>query len=86
MSYRNRLAAAEGKPIKAGEKLCNELRKLIDTDTPALREQVIALQAELSEAEVSIATEEAAMNTVLYRLYGLTKGEIAMVEKDRVAA
>lgn len=68
---------------KAGERLCNELRKLRETDNSALREQVIALQAELSEAEASISTEEAAMNAVLYRLYALTKGEIALVEKDR---
>jgi hypothetical protein len=70
---------------KAGERLCNELRKLIDTDNAALREQIISLQAELSETEASISAGEAGMNAVLYRLYGLTKDEIALVEEDRPA-
>ncbi|HSC18361.1 MAG TPA: hypothetical protein VLC74_05555, partial [Rhizomicrobium sp.] len=68
---------------KAGEKLCNELRKLRDTDNPALREQVIALQSELSETEALIAAEEQGINAVLYRLYALNKAEIALVERDR---
>jgi len=70
---------------KAAERLCNELRKLIDTDNAALREQVISLQAELSQTEAAISAAEAGMNAVLYRLYALTKGEIALVEKDRLA-
>jgi hypothetical protein len=50
-----------------------------------LREQVISLQAELSQTEAAISAAEAGMNAVLYRLYALTKGEIALVEKDRLA-
>ncbi len=70
---------------KAGERLCSELRKLIDTDNAALREQVISLQAELSETEGSIAAEEGAINVALYRLYALTKAEIALVEEDHAS-
>lgn len=65
--------------------MCNELRKFIDTDNAALREQLISLQVELSETEGSTAAEEAAMNAALYRLYALTKAEIALVERDRPA-
>jgi methylase of polypeptide subunit release factors len=64
---------------KAGERLCNELRKLIDTDNAALRNQIMALQAELAETEGSIAAMEAEINGVLDRLYGLTEKEMALV-------
>ena len=70
------LAGEEG---NAGDRLHN----LIKTDNIALRDQLISLQVELSQTEGSVAVDEAATNIALYRLYALTKDEIALLEQDR---
>ncbi|MGH7088702.1 MAG: hypothetical protein ACREFQ_07350 [Stellaceae bacterium] len=62
-----------------GKKLANALRKLAVADNPAAVEQIIALEAGLSELEVEIARQEAEMEHVVNRLYGLTEAEIALL-------
>ena len=74
--------AAARKTAEERERFLEEVGR----EDPTLREQVMSLQVDLSQTEGSIAAEEAAMNQALYRLYALTKGEIALVEKDRLAA
>ena len=64
-----------------GKKLANALRKLVLADNPALVQQIIALEAELSELEGKIAREEAEMNAFINRLYGLTEAEARLIEK-----
>jgi hypothetical protein len=64
-----------------GKKLANALRKLVVADNPALVQQIIALEAELSKLEADIAGQEAAMNALINRLYGLTEAEVQMVAK-----
>ena len=57
----------------------NALRKLVVADNPALVQQIIALEADLSELETTIARQEAEMNTLIYALYGLTEDEARLV-------
>ncbi|MCV0394128.1 MAG: Eco57I restriction-modification methylase domain-containing protein [Rhizobiaceae bacterium] len=64
-----------------GKHLCDRLRKLVVTENKALIDQFIALQEELGKLEADIAAQEAEMNALTYRLYGLTKAEIALVER-----
>jgi len=63
-----------------GKKLANALRKLVVPDNPALVQQIIALEAELSDLEAKIEREEAEMNTVVNNLYGLTEAGARMIE------
>lgn len=65
-----------------GRRLANALCKLAVADNPAIVEQVIALERELSSLECDIARQEAGMNALVYRLYGLAQQEIALVEAD----
>ena len=62
-----------------GKKLAMALRKLVVADNPALVQQIVSLEAELSALEAKIAGQEAEMNTLVYQLYGLTEGERQMV-------
>lgn len=62
-----------------GKKLANALRRLVVADNPALVQQIIALEAELSALEARIAGQESEINALIYRLYGLTKAEAMMV-------
>lgn len=64
-----------------GRKLSVALRKLAAPDNPAVVQQVIALEAELSGLEVDIAAKEAEMNGLINRLYGLTEAERRLVVK-----
>ncbi len=64
-----------------GKKLANALRKLAVADNPALVKQIIALEEELSTLEADIARQEAEMNALINRLYGLTKSEAQLVAK-----
>jgi hypothetical protein len=65
-----------------GKKLANALRRLAVADNPAVVEQIIALERELSALEADIAGQEAEMNALVYRLYGLTQADIALVERE----
>jgi hypothetical protein len=64
-----------------GKKLANALRKLVVPDNPALVEQIIALEAELSKLEASIDEQEVEMNSLINRLCELTEADIRMVAK-----
>ncbi len=66
-----------------GKKLANALRKLPVADNPAAVHQIIALEHELSALEADIARKEAVLNSLIYRLYALTQGDIALIQKDR---
>lgn len=65
-----------------GKKLANALRKLAVADNPAVVQQIIALEQELSAIEAAIGRQEAEMNALVYRLYDLTEAEIALVGRD----
>lgn len=65
-----------------GKKLANAVRKLVVADNPALVQQIIELESELSALESSIARQEAEMNILINRLYGLTESEAQMVAKS----
>lgn len=62
-----------------GKKLANALRKLVVADNPALVQQIIALEGELSGLEINIARQETEMNDLINCLYGLTEAETQMV-------
>lgn len=62
-----------------GKKLCNALRKLADTDNKALIDQIISRQKELAALEAEIEKDEAEINELTFKLYGLTDEETAMV-------
>lgn len=68
------------KPKTKGKKLADVLRKVGVTDNAALRDQIIQRQQELSALDVEIAETEASLNQIVYRLYGLTPEQIALVE------
>jgi len=64
-----------------GKKLSNALRKLVVSDNPDIVQQIIALEAELSRFETNISCQEAEMNAVINRLYGLTEAEARLIAK-----
>jgi len=63
-----------------GKKFADTLRRVALTTADAVREQIIDRQHELSAVEAEIATAEAEINAEVYRLYGLTREEIRLVE------
>lgn len=65
-----------------GRGIANKLRRLARTDNPALVEQIIALERELSALDAEIARQEAEMNRLVYRLYALSDADIALIESD----
>jgi len=64
-----------------GQKLANALRKLAVADNPAVVQQVIGLEAELSTIEADILTKEIGMNDLVNRLYGLSEAEAEIVRR-----
>lgn len=62
-----------------GKKLANALRSLVVMDNPAMVQQIIALESELSEQEADIAHQEAKLNALINQLYGLTDAEARMI-------
>ena len=50
-------------------------------DNPVLVQQIIALEGELSKLEADIACQEAEMDALINRLYGLSAAEEQMVTK-----
>jgi hypothetical protein len=64
-----------------GKKVSNALRKLVVADNPALVQQIIALESELSKLEADIARQEGEMNGLINRLYGLSPAEEQLVAK-----
>jgi len=65
----------------AGKRLLNMLLKLRKTNNPAIPRQVVRIDADMQTLDVEIATAEAQMNALTYRLYKLTAEEIRMVEQ-----
>ena len=68
-------------PSVTAEKLLGELLKLKTPDNDSLRKQIIALDKKLDELQVGIEAKEREMNGVVYGLYGLTRENIAQVER-----
>jgi hypothetical protein len=66
-----------------GKKLCTALGKLAVSENPALVEQIIELERDLTLLEGKIAQQEAEMNDLVFGLYGLTEAEIKMVTKGQ---
>ena len=64
-----------------GKKLANALRKLAVNDNPAVVQQIITLEGELSGLDAVIGRQEAEMNSLVNRLYALTDDEIKLVQK-----
>jgi hypothetical protein len=62
-----------------GQKIANALRKLAVVDNPAIVQQVINLEAELSGIEADILTKEIEMNALVDRLYGLSEADAGIV-------
>ena len=57
--------------------------RMLDLRTTAdapLRDRLLALDAEIADRDATIADRESALNAIIYRLYGLAREEIAMVE------
>lgn len=65
-----------------GKKLANALRKLAVADNPAVVEQIIALEKELSALDADIARKESEMNALVYHLYALSQADITLIERD----
>lgn len=65
-----------------GKKLANALRKLAVADNPAVVEQIIALEKELSALDADIARKELEMNALVYHLYALSQADITLIERD----
>ena len=66
-----------------GRKLAKALRNLAVPDNPALVQQIIALEGELSTLDADIIRQEAEMNALVNRLYGLTHAEVTLIEEDK---
>ncbi len=62
------------------KKLIGLLLKLRKTENPAIREQLVKIDADIRELDQQIAAAEADMNQLTYQLYGLTEEEIRLVE------
>lgn len=62
-----------------GKKLAGLLRSFALSDNPAVVEQVLAAVALLAACEASISEQEAGLNDLTFRLYGLTAEERALV-------
>ncbi|QTR44721.1 Eco57I restriction-modification methylase domain-containing protein [Thiothrix litoralis] len=68
-------------PSVTAEKLLGELLKLKTTENDSLRKQIIVLDKKLDELQAAIEAKEREMNVVVYGLYGLTRENIAQVER-----
>lgn len=68
-------------PSITAEKLLTELLKLKTTDNDSLHKQVIALDKKLDVLRQSIDEKEQEMNSLVYRLYGLTNAEVLQIER-----
>lgn len=63
-----------------GKRLLRLLLDLRVTADRALRDRIVAIDAEIADLDAEIVAAEQAINAVVYRLYHLTPEEIAMIE------
>ena len=63
--------------------MSNALRRLAVKDNPVIVEQVIKLEAELSNVEAIISIQEVELNALVDRLYGLSEAEAKLARNDR---
>lgn len=63
-----------------GKRLTKLLLSLRLTQDSHIRDRILALDAEISDLDRTIAERESGLNAVIYGLYGLSPEEIAMVE------
>lgn len=63
-----------------GKRLLRLLLDLRATADRALRDRMVALDAEITALDAEIAAAEQGINTVVYRLYQLTRDDIAVIE------
>jgi hypothetical protein len=61
-------------------RLLKLLLTLRTTPDPALRDRILTLDQEITTLDQTLATKEAELNGIIYRLYRLTLAEIAMVD------
>jgi hypothetical protein len=61
-------------------RLLKLLLTLRTTNEQTLRDRILILDSEITTLDQTIAIKEAELNAIICRLYGLTPGEIAMVE------
>lgn len=73
------------KEATTGKTLAAALRRVAITDNAALIQQVVERQQRLAFLDSEIARQEAEMNAVVNRLYGLTDGEAALVAGGRAS-
>jgi hypothetical protein len=66
-----------------GKKLVNGLRNLAVADNPAVVQQIVTHERELTRLEADNTQHEAEINTLIYRLYDLTDNDIALIEYGR---
>lgn len=64
-----------------GKKLADMLRFVSPNAEAHIMDAVVRLQAGVAVAETEIATLEARINQTIYRLHGLTRDEIALIEQ-----
>ncbi len=69
-----------------GRSIANRLRRLARTDNPDVVDQIIRLERELSDLDSDIARQETEMNRLVYHLYALSDGDIALIEADNSSA
>ncbi len=65
-----------------GRKLLNALTRLRQTPDANLRTAIVTLDTQIQALDADIAAAESAINADIYRLYGLTREEISLVEGE----
>jgi len=68
-------------PSLTARKLLDALLNLKTTDLDPLRNNITTLDAELVTMEKQIVLDEATLNTLVYKLYGLNDAEIKQIER-----
>jgi len=79
--WRHTLRDANVTEAYDGKRLLKNLLTLRTTSDTPLRDRILALDAEITALDATIATRETALNAIIYRLYNLTSEEIATVEE-----
>lgn len=67
-----------------GKKLCDALRKVLETENAAMIDQVKALQEELASLDDAISKQEAKLDVDIYALYNMDAEDIALIAKASI--